>query len=78
MPDTFSSRFGTEVRRLRLESSLSQEALAEISGLDRTFVSMIERGIRKPTLESAKRIADGLGFSLGELIRIVEERDDQS
>lgn len=73
--DSFSSRFGAEVRRLRLKRGLSQEALAEIAGLDRTFISMIERGARRPTLDSAKRIADGLERSLGELILKVEERD---
>lgn len=75
MADTFSSSFGAEVRRLRLKRGLSQEALAEAAGLDRTFISMIERGIRKPTLDSSKRIADGLGLSLNELIRLVEEQN---
>lgn len=75
MPNTFSSRFGAEVRRLRLEIGLSQETLAELAGLDRTFISMIERGTRKPTLDSAKRIAEGLNKPLSELVRKAEELD---
>lgn len=73
--DTFSSRFGVEVRRLRLERGLSQEALAAIAGLDRTFISMVERGVRKPTLDSAKRMADALKLPLSEMIRLVEKLD---
>lgn len=73
MADAISSRFGEEVRRLRMERGLSQEALAETAGLDRTFISMVERGVRRPTLDSAKRITDALEVSLGEVIRSVEQ-----
>ena len=73
MTDTFSSRFGVEVRRLRLERGLSQEALAAMAGLDRTFISMVERGVRKPTLDSAKSIAEALTLPLSEMIRSVEK-----
>lgn len=75
MTDTFSSRFGTEVRRLRLERGLSQEALAAIAGLDRTFVSMVERGVRRPTLDSAQRIAVALELPLSEIVLSVEKSD---
>jgi DNA-binding XRE family transcriptional regulator len=37
-------RFGARVRRIRLERGLSQESLSELAGLDRTYVSEIERG----------------------------------
>jgi len=72
MADTISSRFGEEVRSLRMKRGLSQEALAASAGLDRTFISMVERGVRRPTLDSAKRIADALNVSLVEVIRSVE------
>lgn len=72
MTNTFSSRFGAEVRRLRIERGLSQEALSAMAGLDRTFISMVERGVRKPTLDSAQRIAEALEISLSEIIRLVE------
>lgn len=73
MTETISSRFGTEVRRLRLERGLSQEALAAIARLDRTFVSMVERGVRRPTLDSAQRIAAALELPLSEVIRSAEK-----
>jgi transcriptional regulator with XRE-family HTH domain len=55
-----------------MKRGLSQEALAASAGLDRTFISMVERGVRRPTLDSAKRIADALNVSLVEVIRSVE------
>jgi transcriptional regulator with XRE-family HTH domain len=42
--------FGAALRELRLKRGLSQEGLALESDLDRTFVSMLERGLRQPSL----------------------------
>lgn len=53
-------RFGQRVRQLRTELGLSQEAFADKCGLDRTYISGIERGVRNPTLEVIAVIADGL------------------
>ncbi|MEI7385118.1 helix-turn-helix transcriptional regulator, partial [Pectobacterium versatile] len=44
-------RFGQRVKTLRLQAGLSQEAFADKCGLDRTYISGIERGVRNPTLE---------------------------
>lgn len=52
---------------LRKARNLSQEAFAERCGLDRTYISGIERGARNPTLSVIELIADGLGLSLNEL-----------
>ncbi len=54
-------RFGQRVKTLRLQAGLSQEAFADKCGLDRTYISGIERGVRNPTLEVIGVIADGLG-----------------
>lgn len=67
-----SARLGTTMRRLRHTHRLSQEALAERAGLDRTFISLIERGKRRATLESAEAIAAALGLTLVELIQEME------
>lgn len=48
----------------------SQEALAHEAGLDRTYISMLERGIRNPTLEVMRLLADALEVKLVELIEI--------
>ncbi|ANR81195.1 transcriptional regulator [Kosakonia sacchari] len=60
-------RFGQRVKSLRLERGLSQEAFADKCGLDRTYISGIERGVRNPTLEVIAVIADGLGINLSDL-----------
>ncbi|MGE5538062.1 MAG: helix-turn-helix domain-containing protein [Gemmatimonas sp.] len=51
---------GQNVRRLRKEKGLSQEALAFESGLHRTYVSDIERGVRNPTVLILHEIAQAL------------------
>ncbi|MFQ5662730.1 MAG: helix-turn-helix domain-containing protein [Terriglobia bacterium] len=74
--DSFSFRFGRVVRQYRLRRNLSQEKLAEAASLDRTFVSMIERGRRRPTLDTAKRIAQALGVSLASMVANAERKRD--
>jgi transcriptional regulator with XRE-family HTH domain len=64
--------FGKNVRRIREEKQWSQEHLAEISGLHRTYISGIERGIRNPTLEIVELISKALGVTSS---RLVEERE---
>lgn len=71
----FSAHFGKVVREVRLQRRLSQEILAERAQLDRTFVSMIERGIRNPTLETAKRLANALGIRLSKMIVKAERKE---
>lgn len=63
-------RFGQRVRQLRTELGLSQEAFADKCGLDRTYISGIERGVRNPTLEVIAVIADGLGAHVIDLFKI--------
>lgn len=52
--------FGINVRRIRTEQKLSQEKLAELSGLHRTYISDIECFQRNVSLESIQKIADAL------------------
>lgn len=56
------------MKRLRKERGWSQEALADEAGLDRTYVSGIERVVKNPTISVAERVAIALGCSLGELL----------
>lgn len=60
-------RLGQNVQRLRREKDWSQEELADRTGLHRTYVSGIERGIRNPTATVLEKLARGLGCSIGEL-----------
>lgn len=60
--------FGKKIRKLREDQHLSQEGLAEITGLHRTYISGIERGIRNPTLVIITKFAKALHTSPGELM----------
>jgi transcriptional regulator with XRE-family HTH domain len=55
-----SAAFGKVLREYRERAGLSQESLADAAELDRTFIGMLERGQRQPTLESLFRIAAAL------------------
>ncbi|TNH43594.1 cell morphology transcriptional regulator XreR1 [Photorhabdus luminescens] len=66
-PDTIKSIFGQRVRYIRIASGMSQEAFADKCGLDRTYISGIERGVRNPTLEVINVIASGLQIELKDL-----------
>jgi len=63
-----SKQFGLTVRTERLAAGLTQEGLAELAKLHPTYISMVERGIRNPTLESSAQIAAALGIGLPQLI----------
>ena len=52
--------FGTNLRKYRKSKNLSQEKLAELSGLHRTYISDIERFCRSISLENIQKIADAL------------------
>ena len=64
-----SKQFGENVRSLRSRRGLSQEGLAELSGLHRTYISGIERGVRNPTLSIILQIANALKVRPSELLR---------
>ncbi len=61
-------RVGINLRRLRREKEWSQEDLAFESGLHRTYVSGIERGVRNPTLLILVKLAKTLGVAPAELV----------
>lgn len=56
------------MKRLRKERGWSQEALADEAGLDRTYISGIERRVKNPTITVIERVAAALRCRLGELL----------
>lgn len=55
------------IRRLRVSRGLSQEALAVDAGIDRTYVSRLERGLENPSVAILEKLAIGLKASIPEL-----------
>jgi transcriptional regulator with XRE-family HTH domain len=56
------------MKRLRKERGWSQEALADEAGLDRTYISGIERQVKNPTITVVERVAKALTCSLGDIL----------
>jgi transcriptional regulator with XRE-family HTH domain len=61
-------QFGQAIRTLRKQRNLSQEDLAELSGLHRTYIGGVERGERNIALVNIVRLAQALNMSLPELL----------
>lgn len=59
--DDFLTWFGSRIRSLRQQKQLSQEELAQLAGIDRTYIGSVERGERNLSLLNIKRLADALG-----------------
>ncbi len=63
-----NQRFGTRVKALRQSKKLSQEKLANLAEVDRTYLPEVERGERNISLVVAEKIAHALGTKLSILI----------
>ncbi len=59
--------FGERLRTVRVRISISQEALAELADLDRTYISLLERGKRNPSLVCVANLAHALNVTISEL-----------
>jgi len=64
--------FGKILRQYRKSRKISQEKLAQESALDRTYISLLERGLRQPSLTSILQISKALNVSSSELVSAVE------
>lgn len=64
---TIKKLLGNRIRQLRRETGLSQEDFADKCGIDRSYMSGIERGVRNPTLEILWAISGGLDLDLSHL-----------
>lgn len=60
-------KFGEKVKHKRAELNITQEALAFRCGFDRTYISLVERGLRNTSLSNLAILADGLGTTISSL-----------
>ena len=65
---------GRVIADMRREKGISQEVLSGLADIGRTHLSAIERGERKPTLETIYRIATALGVQMSDIILEIEIR----
>lgn len=70
--------FGIVLRKIRLECSMSQEQLALNCDLDRTFISLLERGQRQPSLTTIIQLAASLNISPMTLMQQTMENIDEN
>jgi transcriptional regulator with XRE-family HTH domain len=67
MTDKLVKDFGNRVRELRKQQGISQEGLAGLADLDRTYIGGIERGIRNPSLRNIGKISKALRVKVKDL-----------
>jgi len=74
MHDELTRSLGQNIRAERARRGMSQEQLAEMSGLHRTYIGVVERAEKHITVTNCLRIARALNLTLSDLIHMSEER----
>ena len=69
---------GEVLAELRRKKGVSQEVLSGLAGIGRTHLSAIERGARKPTLETFYRICQAMDVPMSRVVSTLEERMKQN
>lgn len=72
-PSNLDRILGLEIQRRRIEKGWSQEYLAEVTGLHRTYISQLERGLKSPSVRVMNHITNALGLKISDFFRAVEE-----
>ena len=67
------TQFGRNIRRRRMELGISQEKLAELAGLHRTYIGMIERAEKNITLTNIAKLARALALPINQLFDLNNE-----
>jgi transcriptional regulator with XRE-family HTH domain len=71
---TIEEAFGEAIRELRKANQISQEKLAEVSNLDRSFISLLECGHKQPSLITIFQLAKALNLSASKILSLVEAK----
>ncbi len=72
--DCLIKNFGIFLSSLRTDKKISQEKLAELCQLDRTYISLLERGCRQPTLMTLFKISKAFNLILSSLLELFEKQ----
>lgn len=73
---TIEIAFGKLIKEHRQMLCISQEKLAELAGLHRTYISQIERGLKSPSLKSLMTLATALNTKAYILLRKIEDTNE--
>jgi transcriptional regulator with XRE-family HTH domain len=71
--ESLKVRFGKILKAQREEKGFTQEGLATDCGLDRTYISLLERGLRQPTLQTLFKIAEVLKVTPSSIVKELEK-----
>ena len=71
-PDKLTTQLGVAIREAREAAAISQMALAEAADLHPTYVSVVERGLKSPTIFTLTKIANALGKRPSELLAVAD------
>jgi transcriptional regulator with XRE-family HTH domain len=71
---TIEEAFGEVIRTLRKVNKISQEKLAEVSKLDRSFISLLECGHKQPSLITIFQLAKAFNLSASKILSLVEKK----
>jgi len=63
------NKFGIRIKELRIEKDLTQEQFADLSGLHKNYIGMVERGERNPSLKNIEVIAKAFNISISKLMK---------
>ncbi len=66
---TIAQRFGDVLKKRRLSAKLSQEALSALAGCHPTYISLVERGLRNPSLDTISQLASALDCPAWKLVQ---------
>lgn len=78
MKETIRIRYGKAVRDARIQKGMSQERLADLSELHRTYISDIELGKRNVSIDNIEKIADALDMKISDIFLEMEGMNDES
>jgi len=71
---TIEEAFGEVIRELRKAQQISQEKLADVSNLDRSFISLLECGHKQPSLITIFQFAKAFNISASKILSLVEDK----
>lgn len=78
MKESIRIRYGKAVRDARIKKGISQERLADLSELHRTYISDIELGKRNVSIDNIEKIADALDMKISDIFLEMEGMNDES